>query len=366
MASDREPPPPYAPTNEIGVKVYPFRIEHSDKVLAFKCGELLPGVTLGRVPDGDLGEHQFMWDKWVGISGLGLAERWVRPNVVVVVDGERYVPGVLDRTREWWPKKDIDQRLKKNPLFAENSSIVWHYAVHGHVIPCLLLLKACRSSFLTDGFVWNKDAGGKWRNGQFGALLPVTNFSGEMVAALHRDNEGAVGVPELADLMRRTEIYYAPVLWAYDRIATALGAFWNFLTAPVRESALLSLVTVIEALVGSTERTELTHQVCARVARVEGTNLAARRDVYHRQKKIYDHRSTLAHGKVRHRRGSLGAGHPVLTAKGSAVNVLVFRDLVATASRVLLKLILDEQYVRTIQQGNDEEFEQYFLDLILS
>jgi hypothetical protein len=363
MAPGKSDTPAYVPANEFGVGVFPFRVEHPNNIFAFERCEILPGVTVRAVPDGDLQEYQFIWDRWVQQRGLGLAERWVRPNMMIVVEGEKYVPEILERTKEWFPQKDLDKMAAENPRMFQNDFIVSRYAAHRHVFCSMLLLKPCPLSFLESGFVWNRDARGNWRSGSYGASLPVKNFSREAVAALHGDHPHAIAAIELREMAQRMEIYFAPIFWNHDRIATALGSYWNFLISGSYETAFLSLITVIEALVGA--RFEVTHQICERVAVSLGDDLQTRKDLYNQLKRIYDLRSRFVHGHITPKKGPVGRTQAYLDAKISSIDIHKFRAALTISSRLLARMVQNDDYISVLQR-EDSDLDDYFINMILS
>lgn len=352
----------------IGYKLYPIRVSSPDKVFDFHFTEVIPGVTLTYTEDGDLGPYQFIWDTWKSIAGLGMAEKWVVPNFYILVDGEKYIPHLFERTRAHFPdipfEKDIQQILYK----FGHSFFVDRYPVHKHILSSILALKGCRITALNDCFTAYRNPGARMFMSSFGVMLPLHIRCDDILMAPH-DEIGTISENSLSRFVQDTEFYYSPLVWSHDRISTALGAYWNFLLAPEYYSAFLSLVTLIEALVSSGPM-EISHQVSERTANILAKNAGNKKEIYASVREIYKHRSKLIHGEIKPKKGGIMWQQAYLGANFSSVNINIYKKLIKLSRNLLKFCVADDHYKSIIREKNpkknENDFSAFMLDIIMN
>ncbi len=137
----------------------------------------------------------------------------------------------------------------------------------------------------------------------------------------------------------------------------SLSRTLNYLHAALHslfhDASFMMFSIVLESLF-STSYTELAHKVSERVAFFLEEEKKKRRELFTLVKKLYEVRSTIAHG------GDVGK----LKMSDSELNKML-ADLQLIVQRTIRKVILDKEMIRIFSGKNDKR-EAYFADLLFS
>lgn len=176
-----------------------------------------------------------------------------------------------------------------------------------------------------------------------------------------QDQVSPITAIELCELFRSVEIYYAPIRSSYDRISVALGAHWNFITATAPDTAFLSLVTMIEALVGPNDGETITHQISERIALLLGSCAEERIELYRSVKQIYNERSKFIHGKADFKKGRIDWSRSFVSAQISTVDDQKYIKLINITTRIMKFCITNDEYKNIIEEKDEKDLTEYFL-----
>jgi hypothetical protein len=339
--------------------IFPFWTALPDNLIGFQSCELLPGVTLRKLLNhDDLEEYQGMWENFKKTPMGGIMKTWLEPNMMLVVEGKNYLKGFLCRAKEKFGDKVLDNYSEIHTS---------DYLAFRQVLCCLFLLKPCHLEFCDNHFVINYDKDGNVIGGSYGPMLPSKNITTTAVSVYYDDTnytKNQIKKEYLISMFSRMEMYYSPI-FLHERISVALGCFWSFISTSSLESAYLSLVTVLEALI-STGKTEISYQLAERIAVLLGDNLGERKEFFYKIKRIYADRSKFIHGNSEIKKGPLTWNQPFVSAKRVSVNINTFRDLMRITIASLVKIISDDNYISVVQNKKDADLDEYFLNKLFS
>lgn len=342
---------------EFCYKVFPFYLEGAKSLLAFRRCNLLPGIVIRQCEMNNIGKFQDYLENMKPHRPL------LSPNIVVTLDERMYYHHLLEKAHE--PERRADGSKEKKPYSKAKTSYTWLYPMHRHVLTSLFLLKRCFVAYPRDGMTFDIDSSGrisKWRYGR--ESLIVTHFSRWGMYSTHWNGRAKITAPALRLVFSILEDYYRPTGWLGDRVGVALGALWAFLSDPPPELGFISLVTVLEALLGTGGSNEITHQISERVAIVLGKTGEQRFQLYRKTKEIYAFRSKISHGNINAEPKRKGGSF--VNSVYSSVGHLEYSDLVDIVSNVFYNVIRNEKYMALVRgRDADGELNTYFNKLLL-
>ena len=163
-------------------------------------------------------------------------------------------------------------------------------------------------------------------------------------------------------LALKLDRYYREISWWTDRIGIALGYFWEGLCAPYPAQTYISLIVVIDALVGT--RNSGGHALGERVAVMLGTDPKSRLDEYRKMMALYRVRNPLVHGSAHPRKGRQTNQSLWVGAKRSYVPNDDMSKLIDVCVRLIRRGLEDSEYLSLVQtQGTEEKIDDY-LDVL--
>lgn len=149
--------------------------------------------------------------------------------------------------------------------------------------------------------------------------------------------------------------YFRSGMWWSDRLAMAIGYFWNALCTPFSEQAFLSLTTALESLL-STQPMEITHILAERAAVLVAREPSSRLMTYRKVKDLYKVRSQVVHAKVFPKGGRRGGWESlIIDAKKSNVPISSLKSLVDLTLSVIMGVLANRELLRIIQAKKSEQ-----------
>lgn len=162
--------------------------------------------------------------------------------------------------------------------------------------------------------------------------------------------------------------YYRAISYWTDRVGMALGYLWEGLCAPYPAQTYISLIALVDSLVGT--RNSGGHVLAERAATLLGTDPVGRRATYDEMVSLYGVRNRLVHGSAHPRKGKQNIQSLSMGAKHSNVPHEDMAKLILLCVRLIRRCLEDKEYLSLVQAKGkesrvDEQLETLFLDRLL-
>ena len=194
---------------------------------------------------------------------------------------------------------------------------------------------------------------------------PLEETSPSVFEALRSERLDLVHAKRLAMKLDR---YYRALSWWTDRVGMALGYLWEGLCAPYAAQTYISLIALVDALVGT--RSSRGHALAERVAVMLGTDSVSRHAEYSEMKRLYRVRNRLVHGGAHPRKGRQTIQSLWMGAQSSNVPLDDVSRLISLCVRLIRRCLDDKEYLSIIRaKGNEntssKKMDTLFLDRLL-
>ena len=230
---------------------------------------------------------------------------------------------------------------------------------------CLVAsILTARSRCAYASYYFLKRRAGGWRT-RACANQALEETSIHVFAALRSER---LDLAQAKQLTARLDRYYRAISWWTDRVGMALAYFWEGLCAPYPAQTYISLIAVVDALLGT--RNSGGHALGERVAVMLGTDPESRRAEYEQMVALYRVRNRLVHGSAHPRKGTQTNQSLSIGAKRSSVPDEHMSKLIAVCVRLIRHSLEDSEYLSLVQTRGaeskiDEQLDTLFLDRLL-
>jgi hypothetical protein len=345
-----------APESRHVLLIVPIYVIGLDSYISFTKCTLLPGVVIRRCTSAYIEKLCFFWKFHDDLKNFPA-------NMVAIVDSRKYFPylqkEISDEGRKFLPRTPI-------PGISVARLHTSEYEIKKHLLISLLLVKKCPIQYLDGTLSIEIDEHGNQFGGSRGGRSAIREVPYMIFGKKDRNEPTRICPRDLKKTFSILHPYYRGGLWINDRVGVALGSAWGFLRSEDSSLGFLSLVTLIEALVG-TERFEMTHQICERVAISIKRENETRIDLYCLLKKIYDLFSKFVHGSAKFPKGIISHNVSIRSTKFTNVSYFEYSELVDIAFILLSKLIYDNEYTDALKtKDEDKLLQSIFLKRLLS
>jgi hypothetical protein len=292
---------------------------------------------------------------------------------LLVIDHAAYVRGLLARLSVSEPNVVVQRRDDASPdLFADHPLEMF---VHDED-----MIKLVMSSCMLAGasaFIINRPLLVEMKeSGDAQAIPEMQGYSNlryvwqrpRPLASKSETEAGRFPELDLAEVARYCvllEPYFRPTHWHAGRVAVAVGSLLSYALSSDPAQGYLALMITFEALL-STERTELTHQICERVACLLETDEDARYRTYIRMKQLYKTRSMFIHGDVINKHGVITFDRARFDAKLTNVPDDDLRDLFELSLRLIRVVLGEPELIQLLEQRKSEPLNEWYLRKLFS
>ena len=186
----------------------------------------------------------------------------------------------------------------------------------------------------------------------------TTGFSNHRLQEVSHGNCWALS-PEPLDLEQTKQLamkidrYYRAIVWWEDRIGMALGYLWEGLTAAYAAQTYISLIALIDSLVGT--KSSGGHSIAERVATMVGVDPTSRHEVYVEMVSLYRVRNRLVHGSAHPRKGKRTTETLSMGAKYSNIPREKMSKLIALCIQLIKSALDNPTYLSIVQSENTED-----------
>ncbi len=199
---------------------------------------------------------------------------------------------------------------------------------------------------------------------------PAVQVSETMATViLQATNEvGAITPARVRRIAASIDRYFRSGMWWTDRLAMAIGFFWDSLCTPSTQQAFLGMTNALESLL-STQSMEITHILAERVAVLTEATQERRLGVYRQMKDLYKIRSKIAHGNAFPRKGRQTSESLIVSAKRSNVPISSLTQLYTISKKCIVSVLRDSVLRQIIQNKRGEEktsrdIDRYFAEAL--
>ncbi len=181
-----------------------------------------------------------------------------------------------------------------------------------------------------------------------------------------------ISLANLKFVISSLERYFRTHFCEIDRMSSALSFLWSAITAKSQEQMFLNLTILLECLLSTGQKTEITHLLSERAAILIGTNDDERDDIYGKVKNIYKQRSKIVHGSSVPKRGKITRETFVIAPTIKLVPKSELEWLAQLSFDLINIVLCDKELLSTIQQSGkreekkDKELDKFFLRRLMA